>query len=37
MILKKGMLYETGEVAWGRELLAVLQAPTDQDGPSTSP
>jgi hypothetical protein len=37
MILKKGILYETGEVAWGRELLAVLLAPTDQDGPSTSP
>ena len=37
MILKKGILYETGEVAWGQELLAVLLAPTDQDGPSTSP
>ena len=37
MILKKGILYETGEVAWGQELLAVLQAPADQDGPSTSP
>jgi len=37
MILKKGILYETGEVAWGQELLAVLQAPANQDGPSTSP
>mgnify|MGYP003378913556 CR=1 FL=1 len=37
MILKKGILYETGEVAWGQELLAVLQAPADQDGPITNP
>jgi len=37
MILKKGILYESGEVAWGQELLAVLQAPADQDGPITNP
>lgn len=37
MILKKGILYESGEVAWGQELLAVLQEPVDQDGPSTRP
>jgi hypothetical protein len=37
MILKKGILYESGEVAWGQELLAVLLAPADQDGPSSRP
>ncbi|MBS0506743.1 MAG: PadR family transcriptional regulator [Proteobacteria bacterium] len=26
MILKKGMLYEEGEIAWGREMLALLRA-----------
>jgi len=25
MILKKGMLYEEGEIAWGREMLALLR------------
>ena len=29
MILKKGMLYEQGEIAWGREMVALLSAPTD--------
>lgn len=27
MILKKGMLYEEGEIAWTREMLALLQGP----------
>jgi hypothetical protein len=27
MILKKGMLYEQGELDWGRDMLALLQAP----------
>ncbi|MBN9365850.1 MAG: PadR family transcriptional regulator [Comamonadaceae bacterium] len=27
MILKKGILYEEGEIAWGQEMLALLQAP----------
>lgn len=27
MILKKGILYEQGEIGWGREMLALLQAP----------
>jgi len=27
MILKKGILYEQGEIAWGREMLALLQSP----------
>ena len=26
MILKKGILYEQGEIDWGREMLAVLEA-----------
>jgi DNA-binding PadR family transcriptional regulator len=25
MVLKKGILYEQGEIAWGREMLALLQ------------
>ncbi len=36
MILRKGILYEQGEIDWGRDMLAVLTEPADQDGPSTS-
>ena len=32
MILKKGMLYEAGEIAWGREMLALLTAPPAATG-----
>ena len=37
MILRKGILYEQGEIDWGRDMLAVLLAPADQGGPSTNP
>jgi DNA-binding PadR family transcriptional regulator len=42
MILKKGMLYEEGEIAWGREMLALLTAPpaatgTPEDNPPVTP
>ncbi|QIL44122.1 PadR family transcriptional regulator [Acidovorax sp. HDW3] len=34
MILKKGIRYEEGEIAWGREMLALLlQAENGPDGP----
>ncbi|MGQ0709941.1 MAG: PadR family transcriptional regulator [Rhodoferax sp.] len=33
LILKKGLMYEEGEIAWGRELLGVLEAPVDGPQP----
>ena len=33
MILKKGILYEEGEITWGREMLAMLQSPRPQSAP----
>jgi len=37
MILKKGIMYEEGSIAWSEEMLQVLGAPTPTPTPATKP